>query len=124
MFSERTSVGVDVHARSVVGAAIDGATGELLTTRLAPDVDRWPQIASTRRSSTATIVHNLTVVTRNIADLHAYGSGRGQPVAVRGVRWARPPLENRVFSPAPSAIVWIADDGEDDEGCVRSIAMQ
>jgi hypothetical protein len=26
---ERTSVGLDVHARSVVAAAIDGVTGEL-----------------------------------------------------------------------------------------------
>jgi hypothetical protein len=30
MFGERTSVGLDVHARSVVAAAVDGQTGELL----------------------------------------------------------------------------------------------
>ena len=36
MFTERTSVGLDVHARSVVAAAIDGVTGELFQTRLAP----------------------------------------------------------------------------------------
>ena len=29
MFTERTSVGLDVHARSVAAAAIDGVTGEL-----------------------------------------------------------------------------------------------
>jgi transposase len=29
-------VGLDVHARSVVAAAIDGATGELFRTRLTP----------------------------------------------------------------------------------------
>ncbi|MHB8188475.1 MAG: hypothetical protein ACYDDU_20880 [Dermatophilaceae bacterium] len=29
MFTERTSVGLDVHARSVVAAAIDGVTGEV-----------------------------------------------------------------------------------------------
>ena len=29
MFSERTSTGLDVHARSVVAAAIDTSTGEL-----------------------------------------------------------------------------------------------
>ena len=36
MFSERTSVGLDVHARSVVAAAIDGQTGELFRARLTP----------------------------------------------------------------------------------------
>jgi len=36
VFTERTSVGLDVHARSVVAAAIDGVTGELLQTRLTP----------------------------------------------------------------------------------------
>jgi hypothetical protein len=34
--TERTSVGLDVHARSVVAAAIDGVTGELIQTRLTP----------------------------------------------------------------------------------------
>ncbi len=37
MFIERTSVGLDVHARSVVGAAIDGDTGELHRRRMSPD---------------------------------------------------------------------------------------
>ena len=36
MFTERTSVGLDVHARSVVAAAIDGVTGELIKSRLTP----------------------------------------------------------------------------------------
>ncbi len=36
MFIERTSVGLDVHARSVVAASIDGVTGELVQTRLTP----------------------------------------------------------------------------------------
>lgn len=36
MFTERTSVGLNVHARSVVAAAIDGVTGELTQTRLTP----------------------------------------------------------------------------------------
>ena len=35
--SERTSVGLDVHARSVVACAIDGQTGELTRARLCPD---------------------------------------------------------------------------------------
>src|SRR3954465_3563141 len=36
VFTERTSVGLDVHARSVAAAAIDGLTGEVLRTRLTP----------------------------------------------------------------------------------------
>ena len=36
MFTERTSVGLDVHARSISASAIDSATGELFETRLVP----------------------------------------------------------------------------------------
>jgi transposase len=36
VFTERTSVGLDVHARSVAAAAIDGVTGEVFRTRLTP----------------------------------------------------------------------------------------
>ena len=36
MFGERTSVGLDVHARSVTAAAIDGVTGEVFKARLSP----------------------------------------------------------------------------------------
>src|SRR6478609_4385926 len=36
VFSERTSVGLDVHARSVSAAAIDGLTGEVIKARLRP----------------------------------------------------------------------------------------
>jgi len=44
--TERTSVGLDVHARSVVAAAIDGVTGELFQSKLAPSHDHvrsWVQ---------------------------------------------------------------------------------
>jgi transposase len=34
---QRTSVGLDVHARSVLGCALDGDTGEVLQRRLTPD---------------------------------------------------------------------------------------
>ena len=34
---QRTSVGLDVHARSVVAAAIDGRTGEIIRRKLTPD---------------------------------------------------------------------------------------
>ena len=36
MFTERTSVGLDVHARSVVALAIDTTTGELFKQKLVP----------------------------------------------------------------------------------------
>ncbi|GAB2765322.1 hypothetical protein GCM10027090_39450 [Sinomonas soli] len=36
VFIERTSVGLDVHARSVAAAAIEGMTGELVQARRAP----------------------------------------------------------------------------------------
>ncbi len=39
MFTERTSVGLDVHARSVAAAAVDGVTGELFQARLTPSHD-------------------------------------------------------------------------------------
>ncbi len=39
MFTERTSVGLDVHARSVAAAAIDGVTGEVFKARLVPAPD-------------------------------------------------------------------------------------
>src|SRR5680860_1481741 len=39
VFTERTSVGLDVHARSVAAAAIDGVTGELIQTKLTPAHD-------------------------------------------------------------------------------------
>lgn len=39
MLVERTSVGLDVHARSVAAAAIDGVTGELKRARLTPSHD-------------------------------------------------------------------------------------
>lgn len=44
MFTERTSVGLDVHARSVVAHGMDTITGEVFTARLCPDpaeVKRW-----------------------------------------------------------------------------------
>ena len=44
MFIEGTSVGLDVHARSVVAATIDGVTGEVFRARLTPayeDVVGW-----------------------------------------------------------------------------------
>jgi transposase len=39
VFSERTSVGLDVHARSILGCALDTVTGQILQRRLVPSVD-------------------------------------------------------------------------------------
>jgi transposase len=36
VFSERTSVGLDVHTQSVGAAAIDGVSGEVVQARLTP----------------------------------------------------------------------------------------
>lgn len=36
---ERTSVGLDVHARSIVGTGLDGVTGEMFKTTLVPSAD-------------------------------------------------------------------------------------
>ena len=46
VFTERTSVGLDVHARSVVACGIDGMTGQLFRSRLCPEhgeIVRWLQ---------------------------------------------------------------------------------
>ena len=46
MIRQRTSVGLDVHARSVFGCALDGETGELVERRLTPahrEVIEWVQ---------------------------------------------------------------------------------
>jgi len=39
VFTERTSVGLDVHARSVAAAAIDGVTGRVVQSRLTPSFE-------------------------------------------------------------------------------------
>jgi transposase len=44
VFTERTSVGLDVHARSVAACAVDAVTGAVVQARLCPDHDvvlRW-----------------------------------------------------------------------------------
>ena len=38
VFTERTSVGLDVHARSIVGAALDVESGRVVVRRLPPTV--------------------------------------------------------------------------------------
>lgn len=44
MNRQRTSVGLDVHARSVVGCALDGETGEIIERRMTPaysEIKQW-----------------------------------------------------------------------------------
>lgn len=46
MSFQRMSVGLDVHACSVVAAGLDGSTGEIRRARLTPareDLERWLQ---------------------------------------------------------------------------------
>ena len=45
VFTERTSVGLDVHARSVSAHAIDEVTGEVLVGRLSPGMEVWEWIS-------------------------------------------------------------------------------
>jgi len=47
VFCERTSVGLDVHARSVVAAAIDGQTGEVFRAR----AEHGPAVTNPRISA-------------------------------------------------------------------------
>ena len=39
MFSERTSVGLDVHARSIVGCGLDTVSGAVARRRLSPTLE-------------------------------------------------------------------------------------
>ncbi len=39
MFSERTSVGLDVHARSIVGCGLDTVSGAVTHRRLTPTIE-------------------------------------------------------------------------------------
>lgn len=63
-FSERTSVGLDVHARSVAAAAIDGVTGELVPSKLTP---AYADIRSRSYSTPADDVATLTAAARREA---------------------------------------------------------
>ncbi len=45
MFTERTSVGLDVHSRSVSAHAMDEVTGEVLASRLSPGAEVWEWIS-------------------------------------------------------------------------------
>jgi transposase len=51
MLFERTSVGLDVHARSVVAEAVDWSTGQVFSQRLVPATDvvlAWVQALPAR----------------------------------------------------------------------------
>ena len=46
MKCHRTSVGLDVHARSVVGCALDGDTGEVFERRVDPGLSGCSRLAA------------------------------------------------------------------------------
>ena len=76
MFTERTSLGLDVHARSVRAAGIDMVTGEVVQRALPAPVPSW----------SSTFVDDLAAESRAGA-----GDVRGGPDRVRagaGVAWA------------------------------------
>ncbi|MEQ4209448.1 hypothetical protein [Actinopolymorpha sp. B9G3] len=82
MFCERTSVGLDVHARSVVAAAIDGQTGEVFrAARLTPshaDVCEWVG----RLPGPCAVVYE--------AGPTGFGLARAVAAAGGGARWRQP----------------------------------
>src|SRR4051794_2286216 len=48
VIGQRTSVGLDVHARSVVGCGLDEQTGEVLRSRLTPGPVQGPECPACR----------------------------------------------------------------------------
>jgi transposase len=76
VFTERTSVGLDVHARSVVAAAIDGETGEVFRKRLTPgndDVIGW--------------VRSLPGPSAVVYEAGPTGFGLARAFMTAGIRW-------------------------------------
>src|SRR5664280_3520507 len=77
VFTERTSVGLDVHARSVVAAAIVGDTGEVFRARLTPgndDVIGW--------------VRSLPVPSAVVYEAGPTGFGLARAFTAAGIRCA------------------------------------
>ncbi|WRL66343.1 IS110 family transposase [Blastococcus brunescens] len=75
MGAERTSVGLDVHARSVSAAAIDGVTGELIKQRLVPD----PRVV-------LDWVHDLPAPAAVTYEAGPTGFGLARALAAAGIR--------------------------------------
>ena len=80
MFGERTSVGLDVHARSVVAAAIDGLTGEVFRSRLTPSPAEVLEWINGLPGPCAVVYE---------AGPTGFGLARALTAAGGGVRWRR-----------------------------------
>jgi transposase len=97
---ERTSVGLDVHARSVVGCAIDNDTGEIFRRRLTPaprDICAW--------------IDSLPGLARAVYEAGPTGYGlarylraRGTPCLVAAPSKLQRPAGNRVKTDANDAL--------------------
>jgi len=97
---ERTSVGLDVHARSVVGCAIDNDTGEIFRRRLTPaprDICAW--------------IDSLPGPARAVYEAGPTGYGlarylraRGTPCLVAAPSKLQRPAGNRVKTDANDAL--------------------
>ena len=74
MFVERTSVGLDVHARSVVGVGLDGLTGEVLRARLSAEL---PEVLSW--------IHGLPGPVRVVYEAGPTGFGLARALATEGI---------------------------------------
>ena len=75
MFCERTSVGLDVHARSIAAAAIDTATGELFKSTLVPQ----PQVV-------IDWVHSLPAPSAVTYEAGPTGFGLARALQAAGIR--------------------------------------
>lgn len=75
MFTERTSIGLDVHARSVVAAAIDPHTGELVQRKLTPGFN-----------DITTFIHRQNEPTAVVYEAGPTGFGLARHLAEAGIR--------------------------------------
>jgi hypothetical protein len=107
VFTERTSVGLDVHARAVAAAATDGVTGELFQSRLTPSHDHlicwlagWPE-AEWERTTNALVESGTQVVCWALC-------ARGGQVAALfqlGAGWRAAPVPDACHEQRDSSIV-------------------
>ena len=125
MFIERTSLGLDVHARSVRAAAIDTVTGEVIERRLAPDT------AAVVGFVTELAVDHGPVLVTYEAGPTGYGLARGLLVAGHRCQVAAPskllrPVGDRVKTDAKDAVLLarLARNGDIVEVTIPTVAQE